>query len=306
MRYIITLLLSLILLVACGASDEETPESEAPPVVDASPLPIIQENPTENLAATVNGDEITISEVERYVAFFEAGMGGTAADRDVLISTVLEDRIQQKIIEQEAGRLGITVTDTDVQTEIDELEAIAAQQGLSLVEFFEQQGISADDYPQRILETILTALVNDAVTGNVATSSIQVRARHILVSDLVTAQQILDRLNAGEDFVALAAEFSLDPSTRDAGGDLGWIAPGDLLQPSVEAIIFALPASSRAPEPIQSLLGYHIVESIERAEDRPLAPSRIAEQRQIAWENWLADRRAESIIIRYIGPNAEG
>jgi parvulin-like peptidyl-prolyl isomerase len=139
----------------------------------------------------------------------------------------------------------------------------------------------------------------------VPTTTAQVRARHILVSDEATARSIISQLEGGADFAQLALEHSLDRSTREAGGDLGWISPGLLLQPEVEAAIFALPVNSRAPEPVQSALGYHIIESIERGEDVPLTPTGLAQRRQQARLDWLDQQRAAATIVRYAGPNAQ-
>lgn len=302
----------LILVAACSGGGTEANGDPPVEIVDnaegdttLAPQTIIQENPTNQIAAEVNGDVVMIEDVEREVTFLMTGMAANAANQQAVVSTALENRINQVLIEQAAQRMGITITDEAIEAEVAILEQIAAEQGNTVEEFFAQQGISAEWYRQHIRESLLAQAVNDQITGAIPTTGPQVRARHILVADEATARSLLDQLNQGADFGQLALEYSLDPSTREAGGDLGWISPGDLLQAEVEAVIFALPENARSPEPIQSILGYHIVESIERAEDRPLDPSRLAEQRQQSWDEWLAEQRAGATIVRYIGPNAE-
>ncbi|NJL31753.1 MAG: hypothetical protein HC898_09040 [Phycisphaerales bacterium] len=56
-----------------------------------------------------------------------------------------------------------------------------------------------------------------------------------------TALAILEQLTAGADFAQLALQYSLDPSTREAGGDLGWVALGDLIQKEVETLFLPCP-----------------------------------------------------------------
>src|SRR5690606_12682980 len=56
----------------------------------------------------------------------------------------------------------------------------------------------------------------------------QVKARHILVATEKEAQEIKDKLAKGEDFAALAKEYSLDDSTKNNGGQLGFFNRGDM------------------------------------------------------------------------------
>ena len=296
----------IFLTAACGGGDDSIDNGAVSETSTGTPAPqIATSDPRADWAAEVNGEPILMGDVQAQIAFFEAGSGAEAADRDALIETVLINRINQKLVEQAAVQMGITITDEAVQAEIAALEATAAEQGYTLEEFFADQGISQDVYPQRIREFLLTEAVNQQVTANVPTTTTEVHARHILVREQALALDILQQLAAGADFAALAAQYSIDPSTGEAGGNLGWIAPGDLLQPEVEAAIFALPANSRAPEPVQSILGYHIIESIERADNRPLDPARLAAHRQQAWQAWLDQQRATAEIVRYVGPNAQ-
>jgi peptidyl-prolyl cis-trans isomerase D len=90
-------------------------------------------------------------------------------------------------------------------------------------------------------------------------------ARHILVTvdgdDYAAAeaeaQAIYARVQAGEDFAALAAELSDDAGTKAQGGDLGWIARGSLVGP-FEDELYALEVG-QVSEPVETEFGYHII-----------------------------------------------
>ncbi len=88
------------------------------------------------------------------------------------------------------------------------------------------------------------------------------RARHILIGldseDVagVTAE-ILERLEAGEDFEALAAEFSGDAGTSAQGGDLGWVSRGLLVGP-FEDTLFAMELGD-VDGPVETDFGYHVI-----------------------------------------------
>ena len=298
------LLLTALLVAACGGGGDEANTSQQPTTTDITPQ-IATTDPRSTLAADVNGAPITLEELDKQIAFFEAGGTAQAADREALRGTILERLIEQELVEQAAAQMGIVISDEQIAGEIAGLEAEAVNQGISLDEYFSLQGITPEDYPERIREALLTAAVNQQITENVPTTTAQVRARHILVADEQTARDLITQLENGADFAQLALEHSLDRSTREAGGDLGWISPGLLLQQEVEAVVFSLPANSRAPEPIQSALGYHIIEAIERGEDVPLGPTGLAQRRQDAWLEWLDQQRAAATIVRYVGPNAQ-
>ncbi len=102
------------------------------------------------------------------------------------------------------------------------------------------------------------------------------RAQHIMIeiNELVGARVAMDqiinireRLNAGEDFAALAKEHSDDVSTANLGGDMGWFPPkayGD----RVEQTLLGLKVG-QISEPFQTMSGWHIIQLLnERETDR--------------------------------------
>ncbi|MEM7566624.1 MAG: peptidylprolyl isomerase, partial [Pseudomonadota bacterium] len=95
----------------------------------------------------------------------------------------------------------------------------------------------------------------------------EVRARHILVETEEEALAVLERLESGEEFEALAAELTIDPSGKATGGDLGYFGRGRMV-PAFETAAFELePGAVSAP--VQSQFGYHVIKSEDR---RDLAP----------------------------------
>jgi peptidyl-prolyl cis-trans isomerase D len=132
------------------------------------------------------------------------------------------------------------------------------------------------------------------------------RARHILVNAdedeedaAARSREILARLEAGEDFAALANELSDDPGTSGQGGDLGWVSRGLLVGPFEDAL-FAM-AVGEVRGPVRTDFGYHIIRLDEiRAEDlQPFAAIRdelageyrnqLVEERFYEQANELAD-----------------
>jgi len=108
---------------------------------------------------------------------------------------------------------------------------------------------------------------------------VQTHARHILIrTDKETtddqAQKTLntikDKINNGEDFAALAKQFSQDPGSKDTGGDLGWTEPGQFVTEFEDAMKSL--KDGQISEPFRSQFGWHLVQVIgRRNQDKTLA-----------------------------------
>lgn len=112
------------------------------------------------------------------------------------------------------------------------------------------------------------AAAREEYTANQAAYAMpeQVSASHILISieqrsdeeALAIAQEVLEKLRAGGDFVALAQEYSEDGSVVNNLGDLGFFGRGQMVAPFEEAV-FAMTEPGQLSEPVKSQFGYHII-----------------------------------------------
>ncbi|MCT8164265.1 peptidylprolyl isomerase [Pseudomonas putida] len=94
----------------------------------------------------------------------------------------------------------------------------------------------------------------------------QRHAAHILieVNDKVSdaqakarIEEIQQRLAKGEDFAALAKEFSQDPGSASSGGDLGFAGPG-VYDPAFETALYKLD-KGQVSAPVRTEYGYHLI-----------------------------------------------
>ncbi|MDR1259855.1 MAG: peptidylprolyl isomerase [Endomicrobium sp.] len=86
---------------------------------------------------------------------------------------------------------------------------------------------------------------------------IEYTMRHILVSDLKTANSAYERIQKGENFTKVAKEISKDNNTTSNGNIVGPFKKGELI-PEIEEVIFNL-KNNEISKIIETPYGYHIV-----------------------------------------------
>ena len=226
--------------------------------------------------ASVNGQKITKAEFDKKL---EAGPAG---------KQTLQQLVQVSLIEQYAKDKNITVTDDEIKKEEDDIKSKYPPGQFEQI--LKQQGLTEDDVHQILRQKIIT---EKAVTPQIKVSDadvktyfdknhatldkpLQVRARHILVADLKTANEVEAKLKAGGKFEDLAKQFSTDPSSKDKGGELGFFGKGQMV-PAFQNAAFADPVG-KITAPVKSPFGYHIiqVEEIKPAVKATLANSTAA------------------------------
>jgi len=102
-------------------------------------------------------------------------------------------------------------------------------------------GLSPDQYREVTESQLLEEKIRQNIRSGIPATAEQVRLFDIQVQTQDEAQKVVDRLTAGEDFSAIAAELSLDTDTKDKGGEMGWMTRG-ALDTSVADAVFALEA----------------------------------------------------------------
>ena len=92
-------------------------------------------------------------------------------------------------------------------------------------------------------------------------------ARHILVATEPYAQKVIDRLDKGEKFDALAKSESMD-SSKSNGGDLGWFTANRMV-PEFSGAVVALKPGEYTHKPVQTQFGWHVIQLLETRELTP-------------------------------------
>jgi peptidyl-prolyl cis-trans isomerase D len=134
-------------------------------------------------------------------------------------------------------------------------------------DFYKQYQVS-EGYLRRIIESQLyrekveTALLADSQA--IPAEQEYVWARHILVSSEITATEIINKLNQGEDFTKLVGQYSEDTASQTSGGNLSWFPRGQMV-PEFDTAVFALAnIGDITQQPVKSKYGFHIIQLLGR------------------------------------------
>lgn len=248
------------------------------------------------IVAVVNSEPVTNNEVRARMARAEAQLaqqGGAMPPRDLLAREVLERIILERVQLQQAKESGIKVDDFAVsQAE----QGVARQNNMSVDELYRRlgrDGMGKERFReelrnqlllQRLREREVEARVKvsdldidqylrEQQTGNDAAST-EINLGHVLVlvpenagptevaARQARAQRAAEKVRAGEDFAAVAREFSDAPEGQGAGGQLG-LRPADRYPELFVNSTLGLPVGSIVG-PVRSPAGFHVLKVIER------------------------------------------
>ena len=197
---------------------------------------------------TVNGVAISQSLADAFIA--EQTAKG-AQDTPDLKNAVREELIRRELLVQEAKKAGL-----DKKAEV-AAQADAARAAIYIrayIQDYLKKNPVSDAQLRAGYEKIKSQL-----------GSTEYKARHILVKTEEEAKAIIDNLGKGAKFDELAKQ-SIDPGSKDKGGDLGWASAGNFVKPFSDALT-ALAKGKYTETPVKSEFGYHV---IELEDTRPL------------------------------------
>lgn len=188
---------------------------------------------------------------------------------------VLETLITNKMVELEAKKLGVTVSEDSIQSEYEELmESYGGEEALQ--EALEANGLTEKSVKENIRiyqltkNVIATGIdITDEEVAQYFDNNMEsygqqeeVVASEILLEDETTAKDVLKKLKAGEDFSELAKAYSIDSATSENGGDIGTISRGQMDE-ALEEVVFGLEKNSIS-DIVQTSEGYHIIKVTDK------------------------------------------
>lgn len=210
-------------------------------------LPALAADEDDTVVARVNGVEIRFSDL--LLAEEETAQALANVPEDVKFEYLLSLLIDRVIISSDAREKGLT-DDPGVQRRM---------------AYYENKALRDVYWTQLITSRISDEAAKEFYDAQVGSAEPQeeIKAGHILVATEAEAQAVIDALDAGGEFEALAKEHSTGPSGAD-GGDLGYFTAGTMV-PEFNDAAFALQAGEISA-PVKTKFGWHVI----KVEDRRL------------------------------------
>ncbi|MBE0685907.1 MAG: peptidylprolyl isomerase [Anaerolineaceae bacterium] len=166
----------------------------------------------------------------------------------------------------------------------------------SFVENFGKIGLNEKNIIELYRVQLINQKVYELITADVPTEEEQLWARHILVATVEEAQEVLARLDNGEDWSVIAAEVSTDSSNKDQGGDLGWFGKNAMI-PEFETAAYELEIGEIS-DPVETSFGFHIIQLLGK-EVRPIETSKLDQNKQTVFNEWLTKEKEKYTIEQY-------
>jgi peptidyl-prolyl cis-trans isomerase SurA len=219
-------------------------------------------------AARVNGRKILRSEVDKYYKNQTAGSPEQPQGEQAtsLQLSILKELIDNEIMMQRAEKLGLLATDEEVDSKINELKAPYTQEEFE--RRLKEKNLTLDDLKRDMRRNLtVDKVINKEIKSKITISDSDItnyynqhksefnliEPQYHVAQIVVTTQpgqvrnlkndkaqnateakskiqQLLNRLESGEDFATVAMNYSEDPNTAENGGDMGFMPESALKQ----------------------------------------------------------------------------
>ncbi len=256
-------------------------------------------------AVRVNDETISYQRFQGFYVEYRNSKGVAIAARGDQLGLLTELRkeamdliIEQALVAQAAEAAGVKAAPADIDKSVEDMRSIFDNEDAFRMKL-ENEGFTEETFRTHIGRMMKAKRYLDGMRMEAAevsdadleryyeenerrlTLPEQIRVRHILITWKPLGKQddrafireqilpILERARAGEDFAALAREYSDDFATKQVGGDTGLFSRGQMA-PAFEEAAFALELGEIS-DPVETSFGVHIIRLEERREEELLA-----------------------------------
>ena len=269
----------------------------------------------EKVVITVGKRKVSAEELKNDIKYLTAGMGITDQGLREVIDPLLGRILDHYLVLEYGRQEGITLSDKELETAVNDIKKDYPEEAV-FHEMLLHRYVDYEKWKERLREQLLVKKIIEKVSEGVPPVTFDeirtyfdshknefARPQMVRFSQIVTrtkqeAEQILGRLNRGDDIKELARRYSVTPEAEN-GGEVGWVSKGQLDE-SIEKVIFSLPVG-KTSHVVKTPYGYHIFKVQSRrsegleslAEAMPVIQSKLFFQKQDSfYRRWLEQLRA--------------
>ncbi len=235
--------ISILAVLGLSACDDSTPLTEIATIEESSAV-----------AAFVDGDPIYVSDVMLAAEAEGAIEPGDELEVDSAeFARVLDGLIDVRLMAMEAQARGL---DEDPYSR------------------YRLQAMRDNTLSNILIETTIDERVDEAAIRKMYDAQIAIselgeeaHVRMIAVATKTDMDAVLEEMKTGVDFAVLAAQYSIDESTRLEGGDLGYLTEDEVSPQLARAM--SSTATGGVSQPFETSTGWHVIKVEERREEAP-------------------------------------
>jgi len=243
--------------------------------------------PTEAVIATVGKSTFTESDIDREFKNLPERFQAMK-ENDALRANVLSGMMTRKALTDKATVMGVAENPV-VRSQLEQAKASILIQALHKDYLKQQSTISKEDIKKYFEDNKQRFNKGE-----------QLRTRHILVKDEKKAHDLLQKIKNGANFSQLAKENSIDPGTKNNGGELPAFGKG-AMAPAFEQAAFALKNKDDLSAVVQTQFGFHIIQLIEKMPTQEVKLEDVSAQikneiGQKSFQEWVENIKSENVF----------
>lgn len=257
-----------------------------------------------DIVARVNGKEITTAQLEKQFSnrIASAEQPPAPEEAESVKLEVLNQMINDEILLQMASAGGLNATDAEVDVKFNEFKSQYTEEKFQ--ELLKQQKMTVDEIRAELRKSItVDKLVNKEITAKISVTDAEIKnfydknkesfnlpeayhIAHILATPVTDpelrngkgddaksadearqkAGRLLKEIQGGMDFATVARDYSEDPSSGPAGGDLNFqpLQAIEQIDPRLSQAVQRLKNGETFPQVIETRFGFHIVKLLEK------------------------------------------
>jgi len=246
--------------------------------------------PGKERVATVGDKHLTVANYETTLRLLPTPQ--TSAE------DAFAELVNLELIRQGAEELGLEVTDDEIVQEIRESFTGEEEEELTDEELLRRYNetlkylrVSSEQFKEAVATAVLAQKIEEHVKGEVPEVGELIPHVHLQAIAVTTEEEagnVTERLEGGEDFASLAAEYE--------GSDMGWVPQG-MLSLEIEKFAFS-PESGNVTKYFATVEGYSVVQVVDTMEDRALEEVAREQLEASAYGYWLEVQLEEKLKWR--------